>query len=300
MRKGFDVPIETDSILLFGATGLLGKALLCEIKSRNIPVVGVARSDADLCMDIQEDKALVDAVHSQKFSIIINACAIVNHQLCETDPGLAYRVNARPSAILADLAQKTQAYYVFVSTDGFYHSHGGKKHSEQEDVVLLNEYARTKYCGERFTLLNSQSLVVRTNIVGFSKRSSQPTFVEWILQSIAANTPITLFEDYFTSSLTVAHFSTALCNLLGSRPSGLLNLASSQVFSKSEFIQKLIEVFQLDYANYRIGSVNELKGPKRADSLGLDVSKAHGLLGYKLPNLEEVIEQLRREYHAMG
>lgn len=291
---------KTDSVLLIGATGLLGKALIRELRSRDIPVVGVARSEADLCLDIQNDQALKEAIHGQKFSVMINACAIVNHQLCESDPGLAYRVNARPCTLLADLARETGAYYIFVSTDGFYHGHGRNKHTEQDNIVLLNEYARTKYCGERLTLLNSQSLVVRTNIVGFSGRPSQPTFVEWILQSIASNSFMTLFEDYYTSSLTVAHFSKALCDLLGARPSGVLNLASSEVSSKAEFIKKFLEVFGLSYSHFRTGSVNELKGAKRADSLGLDVTRAQNLLGYRLPNLDEVILQLRRDYDAMG
>ena len=46
------------------------------------------------------------------------------------------------------------------------------------------------------------------------------------------------------------------------------------------------------------GSVTELKS-KRANSLGLDVNKAETILGYKLPNLSEVIQQLKEEYDEL-
>lgn len=44
-----------------------------------------------------------------------------------------------------------------------------------------------------------------------------------------------------------------------------------------------------------IGSVASLSS-KRADSLGLDVSKVEQLVGYGMPNLESVVRELYREW----
>jgi dTDP-4-dehydrorhamnose reductase len=286
-------------LLLLGSTGLLGQALLKEIKLRNLSVVGVARSGADVNFDISDDNAVIAFIRNNKFFTIINTCAIVDYRLCEEDKKLAYLVNARPSSILTNLAKETNAYYIFISTDGYYNGDRGLKHKESDGILLLNEYTRTKYCGEFFTLTNPDSLVIRTNIVGFKGRQNQPTFVEWVIDSLKNNIPMTLFNDYYTSSISVTQFSKVLCDLIQKKPSGIINLASSQVSTKAQFIQKLAEKFDFRLNNTKIGSVNMINGPKRADSSGLDVSRAEKILGYSLPNLEEVIAQLKKEYDAL-
>ena len=72
-------------------------------------------------------------------------------------------------------------------------------------------------------------------------------------------------------------------------------MASSEVFSKKEFIEKLANEFNFSLKNTHVGSVSSLSS-KRADSLGLDVSLAESILGYNLPTLNDVIFQLKKEY----
>ncbi len=80
------------------------------------------------------------------------------------------------------------------------------------------------------------------------------------------------------------------------RPSGILNLACSEVFSKKEFIEAYALRNRYDLKAMIVGSVKSLPGPSRAESLGLDVSRSEMLLGYPLPGLAEVAESLWNEY----
>lgn len=281
-------------LCILGVTGLLGQALVKEASARNIHYTGVAHSNADVCLDITSNKDLEDFVRGHRFDVIINTCAIVNHALCDSNPQLAYTTNARPNALLADLSKELGFKLVFISTDGYFCGDKDCKHDEASEVKLLNEYARTKFAGECFTLTNPKSLVVRTNIIGF-KGAEQPTFLEWVINSLKNKEKMTLFDDYYTSSITVTQFSKALFDLLPKNPTGILNLASSEVFSKAKFINCLSDVLELPLIEPKIGSVSQLVS-KRADSLGLDVSKAESLLGYKLPDLEAVIKQIKEEY----
>ena len=279
---------------ILGITGLLGNALKHELLKRGYEFIGVARSNADVCFDITSNKDLEDFVREYKFDVIINTCAIVNHSLCDNNPEAAYCTNARPNALLAELSKELGFKLVFISTDGYFCGDKDCKHDETSEVKLLNEYARTKFAGECFTLTNPNSLVIRTNIVGF-KGAEQPTFLEWVINSLKNKEKMTLFDDYYTSSITVTQFSKALFDLLPKNPTGILNLASSEVFSKAKFITCLSDVLELPLIEPKIGSVSQLVS-KRADSLGLNVSKAESLLGYKLPDLEAVIKQIKEEY----
>jgi dTDP-4-dehydrorhamnose reductase len=244
---------------------------------------------------------LVGLIKSRFFSIIINACALVDHRLCEVDKESAYRINARPSSILAQITRETNSKYVFISTDGYYHGDKDLKHGESAPVQLLNEYARSKYAGECFAMTNPDSLVVRTNIVGFKGKKNKPTFLEWVIESLQTGIGMTLFTDYYTSSISVAQFSCVLCDLLASRPpSGILNIAGAHVSSKAQFIRKLAHVFDLEPGNCKEDSVDSLVDSRRANSLGLDVSRVEKIVGYAMPDLDQVLAQLKQEYDELG
>lgn len=287
-------------ILLLGSTGLLGQALTKEAEKRGIQIIGVAHSNANFNLDITNDKELSSLIKEQNPDIVINACAIVNHKLCDEDTKMAYDVNARPSSILSNLADEIGFYYVFISTDGYYNGDKNKKHFTNDNIWLLNEYARTKYAGECFTLINKNALVVRTNIIGFRWRKNQPTFLEWVINSLKEQAEMTLFDDYFTSSITVAQFSKALYDLIKKKPNGIINLASSQVSTKKEFIEEVARELNFSLQNTKTGSVKNLSTSRRADSLGLDVSEAECILGYSLPNLKSVVAQIKEEYEKLG
>lgn len=281
-------------ICILGATGLLGKTLYNQYKKKGYIVVGCARKNTDVCFDISNDIKLTEFLNDYKFDIVINTVAIVNHDYCEKNPETAYMINARPSAILAQLSKVLNFKYVYISTDGYFTNNKNKKHDEQHAINLLNEYARTKYIGEQFTLTSKNSLVIRTNIVGFKQGDNQ-TFVEWAISTIKNKENLVLFNDYYTSSISVKLFSECLIDLINKQAVGLYNLASSEVSSKKEFIEQMAKIFELELTNTKIGTVDSLTS-KRANSLGLDVTKAETILQYKLPSLKEILIQLKEEY----
>jgi len=185
-----------------------------------------------------------------------------------------------------------------ISTDHYFSGDNDRLHDENSKVLLLNEYAKTKYAGECFALTNPNSLVLRTNIVGLRNWSGSPTFVEWAIGELASKKPITMFEDVYTSSIDVKTFSKALFELISKGASGLINLASSECASKKEFITRLAIRLGFDLSNCKVGRVNTNFGVARGESLALDVSYAESILGYKLPNLDSVIESIACEYEV--
>ena len=278
-------------IIILGSNGMLGRALVKEGLLRDKNIIATTRTEVDVT-DIDSLEQYIKRIQPD---IVINTCAIINHTLCDENVKLAYETNARPSAILSDLATQYNFKYVYISTDGYFNGDGIQKHNENAPVSFLNEYARTKFSGEMFALTNSNSLVIRTNIVGFKGIKENPTFIEWVINSFNKNEHITMFDDYFTSSISVSQFSRCLFDILEKDVSGIINLANAQVFSKKQFIEAVAEVFNFSLDNTSVGKVSSLSS-KRANSLGLDVSKAESILGYKLPTLQEVILQLKKDY----
>jgi dTDP-4-dehydrorhamnose reductase len=283
-------------VMILGATGMLGQALSVEGRRRGYKILGLARSGTDINVDVADRDELAAVLVKSCPDIVINCAATTSVDGCERDPGRAYLINARSVSVLSETAAKVGSYLIQISTDHYYSGHGAVLHSETAPVTLFNEYARTKYAGERFALTNPGALVVRTNIVGLRGRPGQPTFVEWVIQTLQQGLPMTLFDDYLTSSIDVLQFSTALYDLLPARPGGVLNIAARQVSSKREFVEALAKRLSLPTLQCEIGSVRSLPGAPRAESLGLDVSKAEQLLARLLPDLPLVVESLIQEF----
>ncbi len=280
------------AVLVLGGTGMLGQAMVGEAERRGLNVVRAARGGAEIVLDLASD-ASIDALLAQSnFDLVVNAAGIASVDICEKDPCLAYRVNAR--AVDRLVGARRNWRFVHISTDHFFCGDGPGLHDENAEVAIVNEYARTKYAAEAFALRDPETLVARTNVTGARNQLNSPTFAESIIDSLIHRKPIRTFGDFFTSTIDAGACARAVFDLVDRDARGLINVASRECCSKEAFIHSLAREMNitLDWATK--GSVNEL-AVRRADSLGLDVSRAERTLGYRLPELAAVARSLVRE-----
>jgi dTDP-4-dehydrorhamnose reductase len=283
-------------MLILGSTGMLGMALYHTAQQEKITVIGAARSGADRNLDVTNPSALQAILHKERPDIVVNTVAITNLDACETNPTSAYLTNTRPASIVAGVCRDIGARSIHISTDHYYTGDGRKLHKENDPVQLVNEYARTKYAAETFALTHQETLVIRTNIVGFRNRPDSTTFAEWCIRMLKEKSPTTLFDDFYTSPIDIYHFSGILLDIIKTDATGIFNIAGKDVSSKQEFVLGLADALHLDTAHTRTGSVKDLPGTRRAESLGLNVKKTEKILGYRMPDHRAVIETLVRRY----
>ena len=280
--------------LILGSTGMVGTALVTEAERRGLEVTGAARSGTDVSVDVRDAERLRDAVVRAAPTLIVNSAAVVDIAACEADPGLAYEVNARPAAILAELSRDLGAKLVQISTDHYFTGDGRALHSEDAPVQLVNEYARSKFAAEGFALTDPAALVVRTNVTGFRGHGGR-TFAEWVLRGLEAGEPMTLFDDFICSTMFNAHLAEAVFDLAERDATGVLNLASSEISSKKEFTEAVAQAGGYQMPAVQVASVKGLS-PARAESAGLDVTRAEGVLQRRLPTLSDTATALVRDY----
>lgn len=281
-------------VFVIGSTGLLGQAVTAEVRRRNWLLVTAARSGADRMVDIADAAALDACLEEIRPDLLFNCAALTDFTNCEVDPGLAYRVNARPLACMARWSQQTSGRLVHVSTDHYFVAGGATPHREDDKVELVNEYARSKYAAEAFALTAPRALVLRTSIVGI-RGWERPTLAEWAIQSVLDNAPVGLFKDAYTSSIDVGRFARAAIDIALGPASGLFNLAASEVYSKAQFVQEIANQLGRRLDNAILTQLTAQR-PLRAGSLGLDVTRAQGLLKYSLPGLSLVVAAVLEEH----
>lgn len=281
-------------LLLLGSTGLLGPAVAREARRRNHTVLDAARREASITLDIADVSSLRALLDAEKPDLVVNAAAVVDIDLCEKDPSLAWRINARPLAFLAAWSKATGARLLHVSTDQYFTEGHATAHDETASVSLVNEYARSKFSGEAFALTAANALVLRTSIVGI-RGWERPTFAEWAIDAVENDRPVTLFSDAWSSSIDVTTFARAAFDLAEAGASGLYNLAAHEVYTKEQFVRELARQLGLSLSAATVGSVGALS-TLRAHCLGLDVRRAEAFLGYRLPLLAEVVASVLQQY----
>jgi dTDP-4-dehydrorhamnose reductase len=278
-------------MILFGATGMLGQAIAAEAARRGRTVCRLSRHGPDRAADLGQFESIRPLLDELAPDLVVNAAALADIEACERDPGLALAVNARAVLAMGEHCRDARIPLVQISTDHFFTGNGPAPHGEVAPVALLNEYARSKYLGEGFAGIAPQALVVRTNVTGFRGWPGRPTFAEWAMDALQRRAPLTLFDDYYASTIDAGSFSRALFDLIERGATGTINLAAHTVASKWRFVHRLARMMEIALDWDEAASVQSLAVP-RAESLGLDVGKAEALLGYALPDTDQVCRNL--------
>ena len=127
-------------VLVFGKTGQVAREL-----QRFEGVSALPRAQADLS-DPQACAALVAACEAD---VIINAAAYTNVDGAETEPELAYTVNAKAPAAMAQAAAKRDLPFLHISTDYVFDGTGTADWQEHDATGPLGVYGASKLEGEQ-------------------------------------------------------------------------------------------------------------------------------------------------------
>ncbi len=138
--------VEKKRVLVTGATGLLGRAVVKEFASSGkweVQGVGNTRAKGEILrVDLLDEDATSKIVESFKPDVILHAAAERRIDQCEKDP-LARKLNVDVTRHLARLAKKHGAWLLFISTDYLFDGRA-PPYSESSPLNPLNEYGRQK------------------------------------------------------------------------------------------------------------------------------------------------------------
>lgn len=133
-------------ILITGANGMLAKAVRNELKNEELILTDVAD------LDITDLEAVKKYVANVKPDYIINCAAYTAVDKAESQPELAYKINAIGPKNLAIASKQNDATLVHISTDYVF---GGNKpidyyYSEDDEKNPEAIYGTSKLAGEKF------------------------------------------------------------------------------------------------------------------------------------------------------
>jgi dTDP-4-dehydrorhamnose reductase len=131
-------------VLVFGAAGMLGRALIKLLRRGGFDVTGLSRNQCD----ITRVDSVVDRLRDFKPNILINCAAYTEVDRCEDQEDLANAVNGKAVGQLALLARVYDMKLVHFSTDAVFDGRAAVPYRPDDRVGPLSVYAKSKLIGE--------------------------------------------------------------------------------------------------------------------------------------------------------
>lgn len=131
-------------ILIIAANGQLGVDATEYFKKKHevIPF-------KDVELDITDKEKLFKTFADKKPDMVLNCAAITNVDGCETNQGLAFKVNGEGAGNVAEAAEAAGAALVHISTDYVFAGNGTKPYKETDPTAPNTAYGKSKLEGER-------------------------------------------------------------------------------------------------------------------------------------------------------
>ena len=148
-------------ILLIGQHGQVSQALQQSL-GRHIELTVLGREQLDLA----KPHEIGQQVLQQRPALIINAAAHTAVDQAESEPELAFAINATAPGILAEAAAELGAPLIHYSTDYVFDGNKAAPYHEDDIPNPLSVYGRSKLAGEQaITAVGGQHLILRTSWV---------------------------------------------------------------------------------------------------------------------------------------
>ncbi len=227
-------------ILLFGAKGQLGRELLAAAARSKIAIAGLSSDEADIT-----DRLAVDnAIARFEPDLIVNAAAYTNVDKAESEPELAWRVNATGPGIIAEQADRAGIPLIHISTDYVFDGSKNSAYSEDDAIAPVSVYGKSKAAGEAAVrAATSRHVILRT---AWLYSPYGRNFAKTIMRLAAERPELQIVADQFGSPTAAADLARAIIGIVPrlrepNAPCGTFHLAGEGVTSWFGFAERIVE-----------------------------------------------------------
>ena len=146
-------------LLIFGASGQVGRELVALAAARGLPAAGITRADAD----IADADAVAALIARHRPRLVVNAAAYTAVDKAESEPDAAARGNVEGPRVLAEAAAAASVPILHLSTDYVFDGSKPGAYTEDDPIAPLGVYGRTKAEGEAAVRgANPRHVILRT------------------------------------------------------------------------------------------------------------------------------------------
>jgi len=280
-------------ILVTGAAGLLGSAVVRAIRRRKHEVVACVRSpeDAGLALDVIDRERVADVVTGTAPDAIVHCAGYTDVDGAETHREEAFEVNVAGARWVARAAADVGSIVLYLGTDYVFDGTASRPYRPGDPPNPVNLYGKSKWMGEEEVRTSgARWIVVRTSwLYGHGGGN----FVDAILEAARTEDHLRVVDDQRGRPTWTESLAPALLDLLErdredeSVSDRVFHLADRGEATWYELASEALCLSGVDAELAPVSSeVWDAPAPRPAYSV-LDISSAEECLGYPMPDWRE-------------
>lgn len=240
------------TVLITGATGLLGRAIYQQFKTQGYPVIGCGFSRAKapiLSLDLGDQHAVADFIKAHKPNVVIHAAAERRPDACENNQAATLALNLAATSFLAEQCKALNIRFFFISTDYVFDG-TTPPYAEDATVNPLNFYGKTKALAEQAIKENSAAhTIIRVPVLYGAVETLGESAVTVIAEQLK-NNPSTPQDNLAVRFPThVDDIANTLVDLVALEPqqtSGIFHITNHQAMTKYEMALRMADILAID------------------------------------------------------
>lgn len=180
----------TMKLLLLGSNGQIGNEIKTHAQRHNMDLIACDRKMVDIT---HVDDLLTQFKIHPSIDVVINAAAYTAVDQAESEPDLAFAVNATAVAALANICKQHDVPLIHLSTDYVFDGCSESPYLENDTPNPINTYGKSKLAGEQVLLENwHKSIILRVSWV-FGRHGNN--FVKTILRLAKTKKTLDIVSD---------------------------------------------------------------------------------------------------------
>jgi dTDP-4-dehydrorhamnose reductase len=278
-------------VTIFGATGLLGKALMREWQGDE--VLGLGSADADIRSEEQVGKALRE--HRPEWVVL--AAAYTDVDGCETHSDLAFDVNSRGATTVAKACARAGVRLFFLSTDYVFDGSKSTPYETDEPLSPQTVYGKTKAAAEtEIRRLHPAACILRTSwVFGIGGKC----FPDTILRLAQTREELDVVDDQRGSPTYTIDVARTIAELCRNGASGIVHATNRGDCTWFEFATEIVRQAQLP-VRVRPTSSEKFVRPAKRPKYSVLSQASLQRYGMQLPTWQDALRRYLHERLAQS
>ena len=273
-------------VTIFGASGLLGKALMREWSEDAL--TGLGSQDAD----IRDANAVRQRMQQACPECAVLAAAYTDVDGCETNPGLAFSVNRDGAVNVAAAANEVGARLLFLSSDYVFDGKKTTPYETGDARTPQSVYGRTKAEAEAKLLeLMPACCIVRTSwLFGTGGKC----FPDTILKLAASRAELDVVNDQRGCPTYAVDLARAIIQLCRKNASGIVHVTNAGDCTWFEFAREIVRSAGVATTVRPVSSREMARPAPRPGYSVLSPASLHAL-GLEMPSWRDALRRYLEE-----
>lgn len=280
-------------IVVTGAKGQLGFDVVKELQSRNMPVLGIGRSNLDIT-----DKAAVLKYFELYHPEAVIHCAAYNFvDKAEDDKEKCNLVNIKGTENIALACKKINAKLMFFSTDYVFHGDKIGEYEVNDRKKPLSFYGQSKSLAEdKITEILDQFFILRISWL-FGTNGSN--FVKTMLKLSETKEKINVVNDQIGSPTYTKDLAKLVCDMIVTEKFGTYHATNEGFCSWAEFAEKIFEFTGKNIVVNPVNSNDYSSKAKRPLNSKLSKKSLYHAGFSRLPDWDDALRRFLKEIEQL-